>query len=351
MTFNSFLQQFSKAPSQTPHGQKASQALLFPKVGNSLVEYALPLAIVGIAVLAGVASLGTNFNQSLPLISNGTFGTGTEAKTIRMRPLGSNPYTQIIQITLADGKTIELDNYPTDIKSLVETLGPNGTTELLVDALRQMAQKLLAKGEITQDQANQLSNLANSGHTLAAFQAFFEDAAAKSGNDSKAFAKIVKPLADHEAANLKYAKDIDPSVLDTFGIKPLTGTFLYDANGNVVRDTQGNYVTTDQKLGASLYSPEVADFVNTFGKAQQSGALQDKVVRDLVISLSQNIYSLGHFSFSVATQVSVPQFQLSPSQFNQKVSEPINKDSANICATGGGKDSGVYCPSSKNGRS
>jgi hypothetical protein len=316
-----------------------------------LVEYALPLAIVGIAVLVGVASLGTNFSQSLPLISNGTFGTGTDSKTIRMRPLGANPYTQIIQITLADGKTIELDNYPTDIKSLVETLGPNGTTDLLVDTLQQLAQKLLAKGEITQDQANQLSNLANSGHNLARFQAFFEDAAAKSGNDSKAFAKIVKPLAEHELANIKYAKDIDPSVLDTFGIKPFSASFVYDANGNVIKDAQGNYVSTDQTLGPSRYSPEVADFVNTFGKAQQSGALQDKVVRNLVTSLSQNIYFLGHTSYGVATQIAVPQFQLSPTQFNQKVAEPIHKDSANICATGGGKDSGIYCPSSKNGRS
>jgi hypothetical protein len=348
VTLNIFLQPFSKSPSNVTHSQKVSRALLFPKAGNSLVEYALPLAIVGIAILVGVTSLGPNFKEALPGFSNGSFGTGSDSKTIRLQPMGSNPFNKTVQLRLASGKIIELENYPTDIKALVETLGPNGTTDLLTNALMQLAQKLLDKGEITQDQANQLKSLANSGHGLASYQAIFEDAAAKAGTDSKLFAQLVKSVRDYETANLKEAKDMDPSVHSLFDIQEFTPTWQYDANGNIMKDSAGNFVSSSIKA-TSKYSPGVADFVNAFAQAQKSGALKDPTVLNLVSQLSSNIYLLGHSSTSTATKIATPEFQTNPTQFNQKVAEPIHKDSANICAAGGGKDSGIYCPSNKNG--
>ncbi|MBY0405024.1 MAG: hypothetical protein K2X66_14080, partial [Cyanobacteria bacterium] len=187
-------------------------------LGNSLVEYALPLGLIVVVVLVGAELVGSNLFQWMPSMSNGTLKNDGHSKSLRLRPLGSNPYTQTVLLTLSDGSSLDLENYPTDINSLVETLGPNGTTDLLVDAIRQLAQKLLAKGEITQAQANQLMALANSGHSWSNTQGVIESAVRDSGRNKEIFDAQVRPVLSKMYEQRLSISNIAPESIQLFSL-------------------------------------------------------------------------------------------------------------------------------------
>ncbi|MBY0405025.1 MAG: hypothetical protein K2X66_14085 [Cyanobacteria bacterium] len=320
------------------------------RAGNSLVEYVLPLGIIAVVVLVGTGLVSGNFTQWMPSMSNGTLKNDGHSKSLVLRPLGSNPFTQTIQLTLSDGSSLDLENYPTDIKSLVETLGPNGTTDLLVDAIRQLAQKLLAKGEITQAQANELSALANSGHSWANSQGVIESALRDSRGNKALFESKVSPLMTQLSSQFATLDKIDPEAVKFFNLNVINAKPILDAQGKVMKDAQGNYMYDSNNVETSHYTPLQVSFANSYAQASKSGIFQDPVVKKVVDSLSHNIFQLGSVSINLTTQVLKSQYQFNLSDFNQSVQKQIDGQSSNICAVGGGNDTGVSCPSNKRNR-
>jgi hypothetical protein len=324
-----------------------------PTLGNSLVEYALPLGLLAIVVLVGAGLVGSNLTQWIPSMANGTMKNDGNSKSLRLRPLGSNPYTQTVLLTLSDGSSLDLENYPTDIRSLVETLGPNGTTDLLVDAMRQLAQKLLAKGEITQAQANQLMALANNGHSWANTQGLVESVLSDSGGDEAVFDNNVRPVLSKIFEQQLSMNEIAPEAFQLFSITATRPIPMRDAQGVVMKDEQGNYLYDNTNPQTRTYIPLQVDFANSYAHALKSGALQNPGVKTLVDSLSKNIFNLGSASIVTAnmiTYTSDRDYQLNPSQYNQTAVKLIHNNASNICAVGGGNDSGISCPSNRQNR-
>jgi hypothetical protein len=316
------------------------------KKGNSLVEYALPLGILGILIVVGLVSVGPNFQNFLGDSFNGHLGTGADAKALHLQPLGTNPYTGTAVLTLSDGTKIQLAGFPSDIQKLIETLGPNGATDTLSDLLQKLGKALLAAGKITPDEANQLSKLANQGHLLASIQRQYEDAAKESGGDASLFASKIAALKQTREAEQVPANLVDPELANLLDIKQRSvGThYQLDANNKVLLDSSGEPLYNGSKLKPDLICKEDYDFANALGLVRNTSIFNDPPLRNLVVSLSLNISKLSSSSTAMSNRVTDSRFGLTPDQINQNVSDAIHEHGANLCSVGGGNDSGVQCP-------
>jgi hypothetical protein len=68
---------------------------------------------------------------------------------------------------LQNGIEINLEGYPNNLQETITTVGANGTTDILLASLRNLAEQLMEKGQITPEQESRLIELANKGHEVA----------------------------------------------------------------------------------------------------------------------------------------------------------------------------------------
>lgn len=126
-------------------------------------EYALALALVALVGIGGLAVFGPSLLQALGLMGTSVAGTGTiasKAPTAGPLPASTTTGTSTLAITLSDGSTIAVPNYPTSQAQLVDTMGTNGATDLYIAALRDLADQLVLSGELTPEQAGYLNQAA-----------------------------------------------------------------------------------------------------------------------------------------------------------------------------------------------
>ncbi|MBY0403373.1 MAG: hypothetical protein K2X66_05710 [Cyanobacteria bacterium] len=318
--------------------------------GNSILEYALPCTLVALVLVTAIGIIGVTLKETLPQMLHGSNGIDAQENSLQLYPQGTIPYTETIQFSLADGTKIQLKNYPTNMKALVDVLGPSGTTEILADALAELAHQLQQKGKIPPDQANKLEDLANSGHRWANDVSFFENAANDSKSNLSLFkAKTLSQFQEFQEKQIPL-EQINPMGAKAFGLKDYVIQPFYDANGLFVRDASGHIVYDPNNSSKAYYTYQYAQFVNAYGKAAQTGVFKDPAIQNIVMNLSDNLVNIGNKSLSAVTELHVSEYNKNdPSQLKQTVSKEIHKDSGSICDVGGSKDSGIYCPSSKKG--
>jgi hypothetical protein len=315
--------------------------------GNSLVEYALPLAVLGVLIVVGLVSVGPGFQAFLKGSMNGSSAANsatTNGKTLNVRPMGSNPFTGTVMLTLSDGSQVEISNYPKDLKNLIETLGPNGATDLMANAISDLAKALLAAGKITPDEANQLSQLANHGHALAATQFKFEQMVDAAGSDTILLRQKMIPFLIEKNRENRISKDLDPVAAKFFDIPLTKFEDLKDVNGNIVYDSTGQIVP--DRSGATNYSitSESFAFQNAFAQAMKLPLYHEPAVRTVLDALGINIIKLSGVTHSFSARSAMPEYGIRPDQVKGKISVEVNANSVQICTLGGGQDSGVHCP-------
>lgn len=154
--------------------------------GNALIEYLIPVGVLAVIVFAGVSLFGGDFPSYLSAVSNAKTSSPQNAR-LELKAMGSNPYLQSVPITLSDGTVLMLENYPTDLAKAIETLGADGTTDLLAANLEALVRQLREQGKISDADANQLLALANQGHRLAKIQSLIGDKVSASGDDVNLF--------------------------------------------------------------------------------------------------------------------------------------------------------------------
>jgi hypothetical protein len=188
------------------------------KPGQSLTEYALPIALV---VLVGVGLLGALGNQlsnmfgstltsksSAPVQSNTTIAVASNALPgIQVISSGfvATPNSNTLSFDISDnGKTVHfsIPNYPDSLQTAVETVGADGTTESYAAILKTLADKSEEEGVLNPDKAQLIRNIANSGFELSGRQAELQKALADvpqnggsllfldTGNNSPLLAKV-----------------------------------------------------------------------------------------------------------------------------------------------------------------
>jgi hypothetical protein len=280
-----------------PHNFFNPHSLCLQGRGNSLVEYALPLALVGLLVFMGLESFSPSLQRLVKGSFNASGGNGANERALTLRPIGSNPYTGAVTLTLRDGSQIDLTEMPRDLKGLVETLGPNGATDVLANAIQNLAKSLLAAGKITQDEANQLSALANNGHNLAFNQGVLIDLAQNSGGSTAVYKQKSDALFAERYQTARLVRDLDPQVVQFFGLRPQTsglatgadGKFLYvngDVKGDIIIDSNR---VLDSSIGADQFA-----FYNSFAPVMKTSLYQEPSVKAVLGSLVGSISLLSN---------------------------------------------------------
>jgi len=286
--------------------------------GQSLSEYGLVCALVGVAAVGGLVLLGGSLDDALKNIwgqpsalqfsATASGNSGTSANSSHPAP-----GMQEVTITLENGKTITLPQYPADLGRTVQTIGVNGSTDLLAQNMKAMADAMLAAGEITPEQANGLIRLANQGHRIAEMEKAWEAAAANGPADSAS-----DPIISFEG------KMYTPDEFST-----MTG--YYTQQKVEVRD-----FSNEPTIG------ELKTFQDLYKTVQNSGVLSEPSVQATVLDLFSQIAFLQESSNY--TGDSVFRGETPPTEMTKKIASDTNdKFSAGICDTGKGKDSGVQC--------
>lgn len=320
-------------------------------VGNALAEYILPLAVIGIVVLITVTVIIQNVQGGIPNLFGTVTPTGSE-KNLSLRPLGSNPYAETIQIVMADGTTITLENYPKDVSKLIETVGADGTTDILVENIRSLAKQLKDKGQITETQYNALEELANNGHNYGMTERLLLDAMAR--NTTFLTSGFVE---DNEILTIRqrhFALGVHTNALgedglprsrylaDVLELKP----YIESLRGRIDSfslERKSSPEFHDNAIGDTMYS-----FLKAYQKADQSGALANPAIQKVIQSLSKNIVLIGDNFQDTVTLRQVNGGSTNPESFNfSQASSFSHENAGGICDTGGGEDTGIHCPKYK----
>lgn len=308
--------------------------------GNAIAEYGLIGMSVAVVCLGGLMSIGNGLNANLDGFQKSLAFTPTKVTpAVAAAPAiaASVPLaTKTPVLALKPQANLATTGTTKQTLEALQVSGANGATELLANTLTLRADTLLASGEITQEQANLLYDLANEGHTLAESQALFENAI-QTGQSTVVF------------GNKKY-KLMDYGFL--LGFKKKT-------------TSEENW-----ELNPAIASPLLQPFAAQYQIVTQSDMFQNPTVKEQVGSL---VIQIGALSDSIGWSVQdVFQRETSPvSDFNSVVithflenmegapfgmalntsgkkaiksaSSLTNNNAVGICQAGSGKDSGTVC--------
>ncbi|MBY0404182.1 MAG: hypothetical protein K2X66_09805 [Cyanobacteria bacterium] len=327
--------------------------------GNSLVEYGLPLSLVGILLIGACLTLNPSMKSFLqsslstqPLQNTGT--ASTPVQTLAVQKLGTSPLTTEAIVTLSDGTQIRLSNFPKDLKQSIESVGANGTTDLLANALAELAQRLRDAGKIDDRQFQSLIKLSQKGHEAARMQGLIDDALERSKRDGTPFGNQIIQYDGKSIPALYFARLLGSFVGDKNVKNNDPGAeyiqFLTPQDSNFLRENL-NLQLKDNAMGLGLY-----DLVKSFQGTFTSGTMQEPVLKNLVSQLTSNIYAMtqgtagatnDYANNSIGKAIMAGDKAINnPEAFKSKVQESIGNSqisSQHICIIGRGVDSGTQC--------
>lgn len=324
--------------------------------GNTLVEYILPAGIVGLVLVTAATVLGPNIktasshvvhgqsvkNQSIVTVTG--LGNGISPAVAKTLEMGAQFKTIGMTLKLADGSTVALPAFPQDLKQSVESVGGNGTTQFLLANLDALREQLLQEGKLTPEQDNLLKALSSQGHYIAGAEAAMENPAKTTGSSS-AYGSSTIVYDGHGAEPIE------------FSLRLMSGMGYYpdnNPNGTTYSSVTGISPQAAKDLhmeGAISMGNDTLKFAQIYSTALEQGAMDDPAVRSVIQTLTQNVLDIadqtGKAGDYTANEYFYEQPQFSnytPGNFNQNVAAPLtHTNSAAICQTGGGQDSGIQC--------
>ncbi len=347
--------------------------------GQSLTEYLLLGVLVAVIAIGGLSAFNQELEASLPdlldRIFNGggngvassamgnsiSINSGSGAQSTAIEGLGP------VELTLSSGETITLTQYPTDIPSVIETAGANGTTEILLANLEQVIQEFLQAEEITPEEARTLMNLANAGHEIASAQKTLEEALLNNPSALDPTLRTIGTDGFYEAltVNVNGEETLINSLYNDLGLayrRPsnysehqLTNDFLSlasEAKSTNVGDDFGFVINPDSESKIRVnFNSVMNDFIQEYTIANENGSLDSPLIKSIIDDLSSEIIQVNS-DFSTTIRLSNvysndPQGTYSTETpellLNNLVSRTTDRDSGGICVTGGDTDSGIQC--------
>lgn len=323
------------------------------QAGQSLTENTLILAVVTIAAIGGLGMLGNtlsdqfsgmiNKNNNAPV----TGGSGQGQVVLQNSPvvnggLTPTPGSYNLQITLRNGQVMSIPNYPGDLAATIETSGANGTTEKLAQTLRVMADQLLQSGEISQQQADILKNLSNSGFKAADMQTTLADLLnnGMSGNSPPTLLDLVSG-SDFALPNA----DLQVWMVEAGVDGGVNGISL---------NTIERFMTYSKSDAAQYYQqygqPFPNDLKHIYLNALGSGAMDNPAVKtvvdDMVKKIVTSAASTNTLMWDLRYEGLSPDLKNNPNALNQAMSENVQKASLGsgvICETGQNTVEGLHC--------
>lgn len=354
--------------------------------GSNLVEYAIPLALVGLVVGLGLysiysggylknffaasgnlkidestgkASLGTPANDSSPLLNSpGSLG-GTSDAPVKECEKGT--------CTVDFGEFI-LTGIPDNFSEFVESQGNSGGTDQLATVFEQLAEQLLEDGD--EEGYQQYLDMANLCHYLAKLQKNLEDGrdrCMKDPDGSWCFSEALRNYRSDMLENdttvpdfLKQNPELfalgDPGMFSNFFSQGGTRIDLARADiesGKISTDPPYNKLTT---AIVSMYdnimdNPKYSDNLKGITKVLYQEI--DKITYDQYIKSQSFAYAMIQGGLSMTEAKSIKYDPISgdavetityyDAHWNPQASTETDLDSAMICVAGNNSDTGQEC--------
>lgn len=312
--------------------RKRGQAAL---LGQSLTEYSVAIALVVLVVTPALILFGGQLKNAWQGFNTGISPTKRTQVAITNSTALQQAMNATVRFQTAKGTMITLNSALSNpLDKNISTLGANGTTAMLADSLSNVAKQLLDSGDISQTQYNVLIQLSNAGHTQAQLQTVIEQA--------------MKNMPQGEAPYTYMANTQVTLNGKTSSLYDIWNTLSYGAPNGGYRyfpatDTAINTLPTDLlHPPSSNVLSSLSAFLDVYHQAESSGALSDPAVAQVVSSLSTQIalssdtlmQAVGEVYLGHSSAGQIPSLE---------VSVATNMNSAGICTTGNGTDSGVQC--------
>lgn len=229
--------------------------------GNSIMEYVLPGLLILAASLGALNMLGINlntyFDQFKQSMTTQVAATQTQLQQQQVQKAGFRP-------SASPSMSSHMPSLPHTVGlravgETIQTVGVNGGTEMLASSLYSYIQQLVASGDLSPDQADILSRLANAGHHLAEAEKALANAQ-KSGQSSVTYGGKTYAVSD-------FAQQ--------FGFNNTVG------------------IDAAKSMDSSQAMAQLAPFMQLYEQAQASGSLKDPNINAQVTYLSQQIAALS----------------------------------------------------------
>ena len=320
--------------------------------GQSMPEYSIILGLTVVVTTAFLFGLGTDLSINLagmmggvndkPLglsakyTVNGNANTDTSSRDTGNLPVDSNPeaLAQFL-IKLGNGQTVNIANYPKNLREYIETAGVSGATNTLLAVLESVFNQLKQKRDLSPSQTDTLTQLANSGHRI--------------GNT------------------------VD--LMEEYWDKPLNTPVMYQGEARTldyVRKQVGWHATSQSDY------PLSKNFLSLYQQAINNGTLADPTLRQVVGTLVNQINSVANGAesatflgknndLSMGDKIVLEKRPASIQEFRQEVISELNEkdltlgtntqqtllelgvnvviheDSATICEAGKSLDNNNHC--------
>jgi Flp pilus assembly pilin Flp len=313
--------------------------------GQSLSEYGLIAASVCLVGILSLTTLGGNlnsvFNGMVPQrstvepIAVTSTPAATQAETTTTSA-GSNSATEMqLANTPANSARaaapLDLKVISSELKTTVQTLGANGTAQMLANSLTKSIDQLLADPNLNPEQKNLLSALSNQGHDIAKREQVAQDLFQQYKNNLPGLWNASVTYGDEHYANFTAFTASFGSNIDV-GYKSPSLTNLSDllaqartakAFNNPADEQTINRLVAEITTISFLYDDTVTDMKE----------LGDKSIKELDARAQ---YMLETNPAQVLKEAGVSDI-VAPSQLT-------TQNSVQICTMGGGADSGTSCP-------
>lgn len=314
-----------------------------PVLGNTLVEYVLPCFMIGVGLFIAVSQVAslmpTGINAGLS--SDGSIPTGGKIAVQRLGDTSRIIDPEQVNVILSDGTVLKFKDYPRNLRQYIEVVGSDGTTEMIVANLRLLMAQLKDAEKIDEVQFNKLSALADQGHRLAEILKTLKQAA-QSANGNKTAYDQAMPMFEGRPTTV-------PWLTQALGGPSPLSLECNCGNGSISLVSQETLAYFGwSSAGNPSIGPEMAAFLNAYQGALDSGALKDPAIETIVHQLTLDIRDLSTNTGTSSWNAYHPDGKSNPASLEKTTADQYaHGDSSNICSTGGGQDTGTYCPPEK----
>lgn len=305
--------------------------------GQGLAEYTLVAFLVLGAIIPAVSLFGGDFTAALQAIFNGMNGTvvasanplsqtqinqTSDPATTPTPSSGPTGQTASVQLKLQDGSTIDLNQYPMDIKAYVETTGTNGATLVLLAQMDSIIAQLSTNPNLPPEQVASLQALANQGHRIAMIEGLLESKILSASS-----------LTDLSAMSFNFEGQIH--TMDSLN-------WMIGWHGTGAAGSQDDPTSVINPLNGTNTGVETSQFIDLYHQAVATGALSDPAVNATITELASQIAYLTEVTDYSVWASMYDTMDLTTFR-SLEVSNITHFDSSQICTTGGDTDTGVAC--------
>ena len=294
--------------------------------GSSLAQYSIIIALIAVGLVPVFYLFGKNISSSFNALYQGL--SGQEAPLSK----NANPVNADTKANLkgtpenpvkncVDGAcSIDFGDYiltgiPEKFDMFIQTQGTSGGTDKMVDLLTQIASQLQQEGLTSE--ASEIIKLANCGHSIGAIEKIYEDVQKTCNFDKDC---IVNQITTLEAQDATHVNSLDNMDLPVY---------------------LSQYMSDPESLKSYLPSTAI-NFVESYVSVMNNPDIKDStkgVIGELSYDIMKMAYTFHDCSHLTDTQIYDTNKTLQDINF----SDMTNLDSAIICASGKGTDTGVEC--------